>query len=434
MIKLITENQQKYFVEIISNYLKNFPHEIPHFFKKAKLYVPSYVAINTIEDFNNQFVQVLNYFSEPGYWFLFHDNYLGKLNALRDNYLTYEKADNSKIVKIEERKLSLDYENFENRNIGLVEIEHYKNPKNPLLQTQETNRQVLFFDISTGLSIWKYFLDSFSSPDEYIQDFIDYHQNYRDEKLFTRLVLVSLHNPIQQFPLERIFQHMIQLLQQYKPQELNSFISQLNDILKEMNLFLQFNPEQSNFFIQNFDENSKSQEIIKKKISLDDIAPSINEMQEKLKKILHNDHRKEIFLSRLKELEQVYKNECYLSTIVLIGSLLEGIIKNYLIELEKSNYQFKDLPKDTKDNSKNKPILYLNFNETMSLLEKNKELLPNQIIKLSDTFRDFRNHIHIHHSESQESFFFSEDTCKIGFSVLKMLIDTIFTKVNLRNR
>ncbi|GIV42979.1 MAG: hypothetical protein KatS3mg035_0102 [Bacteroidia bacterium] len=51
-------------------------------------------------------------------------------------------------------------------------------------------------------------------------------------------------------------------------------------------------------------------------------------------------------------------------------------------------------------------------------------IISKTITNLIDSYRDFRNQIHIYHDDVKSSM--NKDICEIGFRVLKMLINELY--------
>ncbi|GIV42980.1 MAG: hypothetical protein KatS3mg035_0103 [Bacteroidia bacterium] len=126
-------------------------------------------------------------------------------------------------------------------------------------------------------------------------------------------------------------------------------IDNLNTILNQEKIQIIYDETNQNILFETYPSNSNSSQ--NQVFPLDSISAQIQAYHQKIDFLFENDERLPILHSRLKELEVIYKNECYLSTVVVIGSLLEALLKNELYKLKDDYYRLNKLPRDVKDNT-----------------------------------------------------------------------------------
>lgn len=125
-----------------------------------------------------------------------------------------------------------------------------------------------------------------------------------------------------------------------------------------------------------------------------------------------------LLIDRIMEFERCMNSECYLSAMILCGSILEAL----LLETASKNFtiynQTKASPKDKDD----KP-LRIAFWTLNNLIQTAVEVgsLKADIHKFSEHLRDFRNYVHPR-AQIAASFNPDEHTCKIAMAVLNASI------------
>lgn len=127
----------------------------------------------------------------------------------------------------------------------------------------------------------------------------------------------------------------------------------------------------------------------------------------------------EIMNYRLQEIESCVNNKMPLASVILIGSLLEGLLLGMALKYPGKFNRAKCAPKYVKDGKVKK------FSEwrLKELIEVSAEigLLEEDVKKFSHVLRDFRNYIHPY-SQLTSSFSPSEHTTLICLQVLKAAI------------
>ncbi len=424
MIELKTQELQRDFAFFLNNFFQSHFIVPEHFFKNAFVFFPE----NAITDIS-EYIRLLKSFQEKGYWFLYEDKYLGKVFQHQNFLIRNEKEKiNAKIIDIYEIDLNEHFHKLKNRRVGILKIHYAKSPKNPLKNFAELVYHYLYFDILTGLKIWEYNSNQNIENSQLLyKDFQRFYDQYSTNDFFElRCQFISLKSPIQEFALERIIKYLIHPIHYTNSAQQGETIQALNQILSTEDIQIIYNDTHQTVEFLKKNPLTSSLPIQNQTFALDNIANSVADFHNKIDFLWKDEPELPIFHARLNELEIVYKNNCYLATIVILGSILEGILKKYLLELEKNGYEFKDLPANVKDNSTSKPIFILNFSEMISVYEKNKGLLTNVTISLLNSYRDFRNHIHITHKDSKH--FMNSDICEIGFRVLKLLLVELYEK------
>lgn len=130
----------------------------------------------------------------------------------------------------------------------------------------------------------------------------------------------------------------------------------------------------------------------------------------------------EVIKQRLKEVEVCIGVEAPLASILLIGSIMEGILLGMATSYPKLFNQSPSAPKD-KDTGKVQPFQNWTLNSYIDVASE-IGLLKQDVKKFSHIVRDFRNYIHPYEQMSSR---FSPDkqTALICFQVLKAAISQI---------
>lgn len=132
---------------------------------------------------------------------------------------------------------------------------------------------------------------------------------------------------------------------------------------------------------------------------------------------------KPILSVRLAEMKLCFESEAYLSTVIICGSLLEGILLGIASSFPKEFNQSKSAPK--KDG---KVLPFPNWTLSQFIdAAANIGLLQEDVKEFSHVLRDFRNYIHPYQQMSTK-FLPNEHTAKICMQVLKAAIFQIKEK------
>jgi hypothetical protein len=132
----------------------------------------------------------------------------------------------------------------------------------------------------------------------------------------------------------------------------------------------------------------------------------------------------EVIKERLKEVEACISVEAPLASILLIGSITEGILLGMATTYPKLFNQSPSAPKD-KDNGKVQPFQNWTLNNFIDVASE-IGLLKQDVKKFSHVVRDFRNYIHPYEQMSSR-FYPDKQTALICFQVLKAAISQIGT-------
>lgn len=133
---------------------------------------------------------------------------------------------------------------------------------------------------------------------------------------------------------------------------------------------------------------------------------------------------KPILSVRLAEMKLCFESEAYLSTVIICGSLLEGILLGIASSYPKEFNQSKSAPK--KDG---KVLPFPNWTLSQFIdAAANVGLLQEDVKEFSHVLRDFRNYIHPYQQMSTK-FLPNEHTAKICMQVLKAAIFQIKEKI-----
>lgn len=132
----------------------------------------------------------------------------------------------------------------------------------------------------------------------------------------------------------------------------------------------------------------------------------------------------EIIKLRLKEVETCIGGEAPLASIILIGSILEGILLGMATTYPQQFNQTPSAPKD-KDTGKVRTFLNWTLNNYIDVASE-VGLLKQDVKKFSHVVRDFRNYIHPYEQMSSR-FFPDKQTALICFQVLKAAINQVGT-------
>lgn len=427
MLTFSSKESYTKFIQIFVQFFKNYSLSVSHFFHQAEVYISPQLKWDETQ-FVDSFRNLLLSYQEGGFWFLFEDKYLGRISTHNPFFLN-KNGDNisCKILAIHSLELKNHFHLLNQRKIAVLSLVCPKKYKSQLKYTSENEYHFLFFDILTGLKLWEYSSSSIISDAQVLyHDFQNYYLHYKDDELKLRCQFISLKSPIKEFPIERMIKFLINPIHYVNKNHQKEMLEKINSALKHEQIQVVYNEENQTIHFEKCTQNSeeKSENQV---FAIDSVSAQIQDYQHKIGVLFDQDNLLPILQSRLKELEIIYKNNCYLSTIVIIGSLLEALLKKKLLEFGESFYKLRNLPKDTKDSSSFKPVKVLNFKEMVDIFDNNS-IISKTIVNLIDSYRDFRNQIHVYHEDSKNSM--NSDICEIGFRVLKMLINELYEQKN----
>lgn len=425
MIELKTQTSANLLAELLVEFFKSHSLTPTYFFQNANVYLPPYVKLEEGENIASLKKLILEYCNSSGFWYLFHDKWLGKIHLVNP-FIIYKDKEYipAKILSTHELILGDEFGLLNQRKIQVLALVYPKKYKNQLKYTSENVYVYWYFDELTGLKLWDYSSSIYYKETQtFYYDLKNYFQNYHDEALKLRSQFISVKSPIKEFPLERIIKYLIHPIHFSQKNQHKEMIQKLNAILSLENIQIVFDENQQiihfyNSSIQKLNEKNQT-------YAIDNVSSQIQDFQQKVQILFRDDDLLPLLESRLKELEVVYRNQCYLSTIVIIGSFLEALLKKTLFEMDDNYYKLNKLPRDAKDNTIFKPVKALNFKEMVDIYQNNS-IISKNISYLIDSYRDFRNQIHVYHEDSKNSM--NHDICEIGFRVLKMLINELYEK------
>lgn len=130
----------------------------------------------------------------------------------------------------------------------------------------------------------------------------------------------------------------------------------------------------------------------------------------------------EIIKLRLKEVEACIGNEASLASLILIGSIMEGMLLGTALIYPQQFNQAPSAPKE-KDTGKVRKFPDWTLNNFIDVASE-VGLLKHDVKKFSHVVRDFRNYIHPYEQMSSR-FFPDKQTALICFQVLKAAISQI---------
>ena len=130
----------------------------------------------------------------------------------------------------------------------------------------------------------------------------------------------------------------------------------------------------------------------------------------------------EIIKLRLKEVEACIGNEASLASLILIGSIMEGMLLGTALMYPQQFNQAPSAPKE-KDTGKVRKFPDWTLNNFIDVASE-VGLLKHDVKKFSHVVRDFRNYIHPYEQMSSR-FFPDKQTALICFQVLKAAISQV---------
>lgn len=149
-----------------------------------------------------------------------------------------------------------------------------------------------------------------------------------------------------------------------------------------------------------------------------------------LSSIISDVSTRAILEERLKEAEQAFNFDLYLSTIILCGSILEGVL---YLSAKENPQKFNEATKAPKDREgKTKKFSDWTLSDFINVAHE-LGLLKENVKRFSHTLRDFRNYIHPAESINSQ-FIPDKDTAKICFQVLIAALNQINEKKNKHDK
>lgn len=140
-------------------------------------------------------------------------------------------------------------------------------------------------------------------------------------------------------------------------------------------------------------------------------------------KVVEDPKLSDLLIKRWEEVQKDIYSKCYLSAIIMMGSLLEGVLL-YKVEKDVSKAcKASRAPK--KKDGKAKPIHEWSLHD---LIEVSHELgwLHGDVKHFSHALRDYRNMVHPYHQRALSENPPDKDTCIICWEVVKAAISDLF--------
>lgn len=235
---------------------------------------------------------------------------------------------------------------------------------------------------------------------EFFQDLIEIEDEGYSRRPLTIYCLKKLNN------LNRMDEVLIKLTnpKSYLDEKIINFIiNEVNEIIKweGIEIVLQKNKP---LIISAEDEVEIN---LKEEISED--FPILN-----FKHVIGDDFLSEIMNKRWLEIKRTYESESYLSTIVLLGSVLEGLLYYFVSSNFKTVKSVSSAPKDK--SGEIIPIDNWKLNDLIKVAHECK-WLDDDIKTFNEGLRDYRNLIHPK-LQKQKLIIPDKDTCKICIDVV----------------
>lgn len=140
------------------------------------------------------------------------------------------------------------------------------------------------------------------------------------------------------------------------------------------------------------------------------------------KKLVSDAELAKILKSRWNEANRNLQIESYLSTIFLLGSILEGVL---LDKVEKNIAQANKSPKSPKDKKTGKPLLIRNWKlDNLIQVTHDCGWLDKDVQDFSSTLRDYRNLIHPGEQKTKK-IYPDNGTCKIAWAVVNAVLEDL---------
>lgn len=130
----------------------------------------------------------------------------------------------------------------------------------------------------------------------------------------------------------------------------------------------------------------------------------------------------DFLVSRWEEVEKCLQSHAYLASIILMGSLLEGILYWALTKFPEKAYRASASPKDSKT-GKPKPIHEWSLSQMIDVAHE-LGWLGIDVKRFSHSLREFRNLVHPY-QQMKEGVIPDEDTCKISWQVVRASINDL---------
>ncbi|MEF2174934.1 MAG: hypothetical protein V3575_00560 [Candidatus Absconditabacteria bacterium] len=149
------------------------------------------------------------------------------------------------------------------------------------------------------------------------------------------------------------------------------------------------------------------------------------EYQIDIKQLGLNNDMLLILQNRLDEINVCINNKCLLSSIILMGSTIEGLLLDLANRNPKKFNQSSKSPKD-----KNGIVKTFSLWSLSNLIDVSYDIgyIDLDVKKFSHSVRDFRNYIHPN-QQIKAGFIPNENTIIITFQVLKAIIDNLQSKL-----
>jgi hypothetical protein len=137
--------------------------------------------------------------------------------------------------------------------------------------------------------------------------------------------------------------------------------------------------------------------------------------------LVKNSKLAQVLENLWEESNRTFRAEAYLSTIVLLGSILEGVLLAKVQENQKQAYKAQSTPKD--QNGKTRSFTKWRLND---LIKVSCECgwLDKDVSDFSHTLRDYRNLIHPN-KQAEDNLFPDSGTCKVAREVVAAAFDDL---------
>lgn len=153
-----------------------------------------------------------------------------------------------------------------------------------------------------------------------------------------------------------------------------------------------------------------------KKTILHSYLPDIN-----FSSILSDGEIAKILDIRKMEVEKNINSQAYLSAVIMMGSILEGLLGYILRQYSKTANQAKNAPKDK--NGKVKPFSDWTLNNMIDVAHEVK-WITGDVKKFSHSLREYRNLVHPYLQKDTKEFP-DKDSCNICLTVVSAAINDI---------
>lgn len=133
----------------------------------------------------------------------------------------------------------------------------------------------------------------------------------------------------------------------------------------------------------------------------------------------------ELLLARWQEAQSTHRIGAYLSTIILLGSILEGVALWTVEKNATAAVGSKSAPKG-KDSSKAKPITEWKLSELLAVVHE-RGWLSKEVNDFNEAVRDYRNLVHPREQRKRATKP-SQQLCNIAFEVVRAAIEELVQK------